>query len=739
MRVADNELAAARREQARLRKAAAEEASDLGRIERQAAKYRKQNAAMRAQLDESSSIDEMRALGSEVMQLQQRLEAQTLENETLQRLLDRQREGVAAQGPSEAQRGEMSRLGRLVRELQRQLREEGKATVRGGRAQQAQHLGFAKLCERRGRMKRALDEGERALQNVRPACASPETLRRVEEAERALRGAKQQRRGQRKKHDVRVHDLKAEKEKLQQRLERQTRGILRRRVELGKAYDALGLAPPTTVGASLADVEAEVRGLQEESLAQEQEEARARVAQLRANGGEQRAQAREARRREARAAVLVQSRQRGCMGRARARLLREQANQRKPAMHPFGGGHGNGSLFGRKKRAPFGDAGPLGANGAQATVRTSVLPSTPFKFEKAAVPLEPPPSWRAAPKEVEVEAPRPASAEPPSDSGGGLPTTELPHCEEGPSSAPAPDPQEAPQAATRPRMGRRRRMLEDGPGDGPWEAAVALSAPYVPSALAAVEPPASAARCRPPAPDQGATVFLTATPPQTPFNKDLMAGGGSLGGLLAAARSEMSDLNGAGPVGSAPLRNGGRRSCLPAPGMATGPRLDFGTGPTTQQPHHQQRSGQKPHSNPASDPFAKKPLGPRPVDPFAPALTNPLAPPKAGMGSKALVPVPVPLALPSKKVSSTKLEAPGFTDDIDDAELEAEERAFLARMKGAGDDQSALPAARPAAAKVETAPLALPVPDPSGAPMIRGGAREELVLVDDLSDEELLP
>jgi len=173
--------------------------------------------------------------------------------------------------------------------------------------------------------------------------------------------------------------------------------------------------------------------------------------------------------------------------------------------------------------------------------------------------------------------------------------------------------------------------------------------------------------------------------------------------------------------------------------MATGPRLDFGTGPTTQQPHHQQRSGQKPHSNPASDPFAKKPLGPRPVDPFAPALTNPLAPPKAGMGSKALVPVPVPLALPSKKVSSTKLEAPGFTDDIDDAELEAEERAFLARMKGAGDDQSALPAARPAAAKVETAPLALPVPDPSGAPMIRGGAREELVLVDDLSDEELLP
>jgi len=111
------------------------------------------------------------------------------------------------------------------------------------------------------------------------------------------------------------------------------------------------------------------------------------------------------------------------------------------------------------------------------------------------------------------------------------------------------------------------------------------------------------------------------------------------------------------------------------------------------------------------------------------------------MGSKALVPVPVPLALPSKKVSSTKLEAPGCTDDIDDAELEAEERAFLARMKGAGDDQSALPAARLAAAKVETAPLALPAaaPDPSGAPMIRGGAREELVLVDDLSDEELLP
>jgi len=227
VKAAQQELAEARKAHTRLRKGALDDLTDLGVIDRQIAKFRKQNAAMRTQLDQTARVDDMKALRSESADLRQQLEVQELENETLQRLLSRQKEGIAANGPSEAQQKESTRLKLEVRELQRELREEGKASLVNGRQQQQQHLEFAKLCERRGRLKRSLDDGEAALSRVKPAAAPGELLARLEESEKGLKGARQQRKGQNKKFEVRVHDLRAELDRLKKMLERHTATILR--------------------------------------------------------------------------------------------------------------------------------------------------------------------------------------------------------------------------------------------------------------------------------------------------------------------------------------------------------------------------------------------------------------------------------------------------------------------------------------------------------------------------------
>jgi len=164
---------------------------------------------------------------------------------------------------------------------------------------------------------------------------------------------------------------------------------------------------------------------------------------------------------------------------------------------------------------------------------------------------------------------------------------------------------------------------------------------------------------------------------------------------------------------------------------STGPRndleLDFGTGPTRQPIADPFANVQSRIPAPASDPFARKPLGSKPADtPINPsgALPDPFAKP--------------PLAKPPPKLlSPSKLTAPNFTDEIDDEQLAAEEQAFLARMKGGGGNMAPADttvAEHPPSAAARAAAPILGKEEPASVQM-RASFVDDVA---DVSDEELL-
>lgn len=779
MKAARQELAAARKAHARQKKAAADDVSDLGKIDRQIAKFRKQNAEMRAQLDQTNRVDDVKGLRSEVADVQQQLEAQELENETLEKLLERQRQGVAQLGPSEVQQKEATRLKQQVRALQKQLREDGKASLQGGRQQQQQHLEFAKLCERRSRLKRSLDEGEMALTRINPTAAPAEMILRVEETEKTLKVAKQQRKLQKKKFDVRVHDVKAELDKLRGSLERHTASILRKREAIVEACEALGLEPPASVDSDEAELLAEIGRARDDEARRERMQALALMEAYRAAGMSPTPQAKksaaEARRQSKKAATLLQAVQRGRAGRAAAaarkdEYLAELEKNKKSAVNPFGGGGGG---FGGKRKKGFLAGGVSAANAQPAAVATAAKPpgearaagAVPFalkpRSQKPGMDSEPPASWRPSlnqsPDTLPL-APKPSlgiDAESTGTAAAAADGTPL---------------ATAPPAATaqKPKVGRGRRMLDED------EERPVLSggAAYAPTALAPVVPPPGAQRRHPfgapaasglePPPAEGRPAGLgfgggTIASALAAAREEMAAGGsqrdkpigfvtgGSVSGALAAAREEMASGGGAIGGGSKPLGMGRRAGAggavlskpvlgLPA---ATGRRndfdLDFGTGPT-RQPVADPFANVQPKvllSQPAtaapSDPFARRPLGSTPADSMV----------SGGLGHPTRRGDIVSTTLPSKPqpklLSPSKLIAPSFTDEIDDEALMAEEQAFLARMKG-GVANVGSDAPEPEPPLTETSePRAAKAPP---APVqVRNSFPDD---VSDVSDEELL-
>jgi hypothetical protein len=771
------ELAAARKAHARQKKAAVDDLSDLSKIDQQIAKFRKQNAEMRAQLDQTNRVDDVNGLRSEIAGVQQQLEAQELENETLQKILERQRQGIVQQGPTEVQQKEATRLKQQVRALQKQLREDGKVSLQGGRQQQQHHLEFAKLCERRSRLKRSLDEGEVALTRINSTAAPAEVLLRVEESEKALKAAKQQRKLQKKKFDVRVHDVKAELEKLRGSLERHTASILRKREAIVEACEALGLEPPASVDADEAELLAEISRARDEEARRERMQAQAQVEADRAARMSPTLQAKmnaaERRRQSKRAATLVQAVQRGRVGRAAAAARKEEylaelEKNKKSAVNPFA--RGGGGFGGKKKGFLAGGISAANAQPATATVsptapnKARVANTSPFALkpvsQKPKMVSDPPASWRSPSK----QSPDPAPLAPePSLVLGAEPTGTAVAADSTPFAV-------APPAATaqKPKVGRGRRMLEEDDE----KSVLSRGAAYTPLSLAPVVPPPGAQRRPPfgpqvapsmePPPAEGRPAGMgfgvgTISSALASAREEMAAGGsqrdkpigfvsgGSVGGALAAARKELAGGAGAIGGGAKPLGIGRRavgggallsKPVIGAP-TATGRRndldLDFGTGPT-RQPVADPFANVQPKallSQPAalalSDPFTRKPLGSMPGDSISGGQAHPT------LAGRDIVSTPLPSKPKPKLLSPSKLMAPSFTDEIDDDALMAEEQAFLARMKG-GEGSTIVESDPPKPALQETSE-----PRVAETPPAPVQARDSFMDdVADVSDEELL-
>eukprot|EP00965_Chrysotila_dentata_P033011 1099690-Pleurochrysis_carterae.AAC.1 len=105
-------------------------------------------------------MDHLKHLKSQADDLGNQLENQEKENSALQRLLSHQAQGVAEQGPTPAQVKEMDRLKSASNDLQRDLRDAQHAAIEHGRKQQQQQLEYSRLCSRRERLQKALEEGE---------------------------------------------------------------------------------------------------------------------------------------------------------------------------------------------------------------------------------------------------------------------------------------------------------------------------------------------------------------------------------------------------------------------------------------------------------------------------------------------------------------------------------------------------------------------------------------------------
>lgn len=789
MTAARQELAAAHKALARQKKAAVDDLSDLSKIDRQIVKFRKQNAEMRAQLDQTNRVDDVKGLRSEVADVQQQLEAQELENETLQKLLERQRQGVAQQGPTEVQQNEATRLKQQARALQQQLREDGKASLQGGRLQQQQHLEFAKLCERRSRLKRSLEDGELALTRIKPTAAPAETIQRVEEAEKALKAAKQQRKLQKKKFDVRVHDLKAELDHLRSSLHRHTDSILRKREAVVEVCEVLGLEPPASVDADEAELLAEIGRERDDAARRECMQAHAheetdRTAGMSSSPNSKKSAA-EARRQAKRAATLLQAVQRGRAGRAAAAARREEylaevERNKKSAVNPFGGGGG----FGGKKKKGSSIGGASAANAPPAAVAMAAKPpsglrpaaAAPFALnplsQKAAVDSEPPASWRSPSKQSPDPLPNPPSLLP--HAPRSLPRDSKPSFTvdaESMSTAVAADSSPltaAPPAVTsqKPAVGRRRRMLDEEE-DKP---VLSSGATYTAPALAPVVPPQRRQTFGAPAAPNVEAPLAEDRPAGLGFGggtissalaaarEEMAAGGsqreksigfvsgGSARGALAAAREDMAG-GGAAIAGSSKPMGMGRRAAaggaiLSMPGMgAPAPTslrndfdLDFGTGPTRQPvadpfANVQPKALSSQLAAPAlSDPFARKPLG---ATPAGSIVSSGLAHPTSG--GRDIISTPLPSKPQPKLLSPSKLTAPSFTDEIDDEALMAEEQAFLARMKGGGGVADGGSDAPEPLLKEPSEPLYAKAPP--AQVQVRNSFMDDVA---DVSDEELL-